>query len=319
MSTPEEDKPRPRSPDCRVLSYEVATTTVFYGLPPYEQQNILKQNRHLFHEQATGERPAAGLFHAAAASNKCQLGQLGAVNISYDIACQYYKNLHALDIEGTHTYVVHIRLRIMWSLAKSLGFRDSDDSIFSDDEGPPPLIPAHSPEPSEAATVPMFTTPAETTTIPAETTTIPAETTNPWNVGWNTYWSSVGLGMSRANSPGARMPGDDEEEIAPLPAAEGTRASGLNDGEFVERAWAELNLPASASGMGPGSHHTGVDDMGTKVHQVRIIALRGVRDVECACTDGLHSGYGRCESYAFLDQDGHVVIKKSKTLLWLLN
>ncbi|KAJ7811263.1 hypothetical protein B0H13DRAFT_1926826 [Mycena leptocephala] len=293
MSTGE---PQPSSPmpHSRVLSYEVATTSIFYGLPPYEQHQILRHYRGLFHEQAR--------------NRECQVGATDAfaeTNISYDIGCQYFKNIHALDLQGTHT--------------------DSDDSLFEDDdddEGPPPLIPPWTPDAdgpkttvssspdlgADGSSALNTTTTASMPEVDGDVSLAPkigtaAKTMSPWNAGRNTHWSSLGLGLSRPNSP-----------------AEAHLDPGLDGGEATERAWAELNkLPGASGEMGPGFRQSVVEPTGGELHKVEIVALRGVREVECTCIDGLHSEYGRRQYYAFLDQDGNVVIKNMKTLLLPLN
>ncbi|KAJ7629628.1 hypothetical protein DFH06DRAFT_1338046 [Mycena polygramma] len=74
--------------------------------------------------------------------------------------------------------------------------------------------------------------------------------------------------------------------------------------------------------MGAGERRDtlqGDDNGNSNFHRLRIIALRGVRDVECDCIDGAHAEHSRVTQYAFLDSSANVVIKKSKTLLLPLN
>ncbi|KAJ7847057.1 hypothetical protein B0H13DRAFT_2362610 [Mycena leptocephala] len=249
MSTEKERSPTPSS---RVLSYEVRTTTIIYGLPPSEQQRILKRYR--------------GLFHEHAAKRTCQMAD--QVNLTYDLACQYYKNVHALDLRGTHT--------------------DSDDSLFSDDdEGPPPLIPfgARCEALTDSDAAPNTSSGATTDPI------------SPWNAGRNLFWDSLGLGLSAATNSSTQR----------------------TDGEITERAWADMNPPNVVREMGPSFRASCVDGTATEVHKLEIINVHGIRNVECDCTDGLHSVYRYYVSHAFVDQDGDVVIKKSKTRLLPLN
>ncbi|KAJ6624324.1 hypothetical protein B0H10DRAFT_2212751 [Mycena sp. CBHHK59/15] len=60
-----------------VVAYEISTTSIIYGLPPAEQHHLLS----LFRRD----------FHVAAAQQNCQVAYG-----TYDLCCQYYKNIHAL-------------------------------------------------------------------------------------------------------------------------------------------------------------------------------------------------------------------------------
>ncbi|KAJ6542987.1 hypothetical protein B0H19DRAFT_1268175 [Mycena capillaripes] len=174
MST--EEEPSVPVPDSCVISYEVATTSILYGLPAAYQHQILRQYRGLFHQQA--------------ASTPCQYSDL---NIAYNLNCQYYQNLHALEIRGTHT-------------------DSGDDSIFSTDALPPlePVSassdegsPAAGDLPAPPATLstgePLILSVAAPETPPTAT-----EVMNPWDAGWAEYWDSLkpsALGMTDGECP----------------------------------------------------------------------------------------------------------------------
>ncbi|KAJ7062989.1 hypothetical protein B0H15DRAFT_958744 [Mycena belliarum] len=86
-----------------VITYEVSTTSIIRGLPPVEQQRIVRSYR-------------AKLFGGPHDPSCPDL-------LSYDLSCQYLKNLDALEKGGPHT--------------------DSDSELdVSDDSGPPPLLSA---------------------------------------------------------------------------------------------------------------------------------------------------------------------------------
>ncbi|KAJ7796571.1 hypothetical protein B0H13DRAFT_2392561 [Mycena leptocephala] len=258
---PQKKSDPPVTPSSRVLSYEVWTTTIIYGLPPSEQQRILKQYR--------------GLFHEHAAKRTCQMAD--QVNLTYDLACQYYKNVHALDLRGTHT--------------------DSDDSLFSDDnEGPPPLIPV-SPSTGGSILEPAAEALTDSDAAPNPSSGATIDPISPWNAGRTLFWDSLGLGLSAATNSSTQR----------------------TDGEITERAWADLNPPNVVREMGPSLRASCVDGTATEVHKLEIINIHGIRNVECDCTDGLHSVYRYYVSHAFVDQDSDVVIKKSKTRLLPLN
>ncbi|KAJ7744427.1 hypothetical protein DFH07DRAFT_963653 [Mycena maculata] len=82
-----------------VIAYNVSTTSVVSGLPTAYKEQLLRDYRTE--------------FHAAAHNPSCQ---------TYDLSCQYLKNLHEVQQVGSHTD------------------SDSDSIISSDsDSGPPPL------------------------------------------------------------------------------------------------------------------------------------------------------------------------------------
>ncbi|KAJ6448187.1 hypothetical protein C8R47DRAFT_1085072, partial [Mycena vitilis] len=118
----------------------------------------------------------------------------------------------------------------------------------------------------------------------------------------------------------------------------------VTDGEGIERMWAwgpfqpstgETDSAPMASGarqMPSGMRHSAVgddtplrrdaaQDGGEEAlpHKLKIVTMHGVRDVECSCKDGAHSAYQRRTSWAFIDRDGHLVVKSNKTMLLPLN
>ncbi|KAJ7197992.1 hypothetical protein GGX14DRAFT_573835 [Mycena pura] len=198
----EDAPPRSLTPEYSVMSYEVATTSIIYGLPPHEQGQILQRYRGLYRGQAA-RYPQSDSDHGSPTFH--------ALNMMYDLACQYLKNMHAVDVQDTQ--------------ADS----DSDeDSIFSNDDPPPPLLPLS---------------------------------------------SSSGEASLVASSPGTDLP------TTPL----------------------------------------GTANASAEVHGLRIIGVHGTRDVQCDCTNRLHSVYARRDVFAFCDHEGNVVIKKLKTVLLPLN
>ncbi|KAJ6480184.1 hypothetical protein C8R45DRAFT_933120 [Mycena sanguinolenta] len=90
---------RSPTPEKTLISYHKTTTSIVYGLLEYEQYQMLREYRKR--------------FQADAAVNQLPYA-------TYDLCCQYYKNLHTVQAAWTHS--------------------DSDDSIFdSDNEDMPPL------------------------------------------------------------------------------------------------------------------------------------------------------------------------------------
>ncbi|KAJ6457329.1 hypothetical protein C8R45DRAFT_1110581 [Mycena sanguinolenta] len=108
-----------------VLAYHKATTSVIYGLPPFEEYQILNAYNVRFTAEAvrSGDRPF----------------------VTYDLCCQFYQNLHAIEDTNSHT--------------------DSDDSIFGADDPDndcmpmlEPLSPSSTENETEAASSAVPTT-----------------------------------------------------------------------------------------------------------------------------------------------------------------
>ncbi|KAJ7820052.1 hypothetical protein B0H13DRAFT_2378047 [Mycena leptocephala] len=312
MSAQLED-PRPSTPSSTVLSYEVNTTAIVTGLPPYEQDQMLRAYRKTFHEEA--------------AQATCQVA-----HNSYDLSCQFYKNLHAIQAD----------------------FDTPEDSIFeSDDEDMPPLLPA---TPSTGENSPAADSFANAEVASAVPPSLPEDFNPPWATARNQYWASLGLGLSSISSPVPVA----TPAVGNMPQAEGfvpasqiwgagrgwnTEASveqastapepaltpgivltnpnvGYTDGERIERTWANFKTAPESREMGPGSRRSALEgDGGTAdIHIFRILSLHGgVRDIECDCMDGQHAAFSWRTAYAFRDNDGNVVVKKSQTLLLPMN
>ncbi|KAJ6478376.1 hypothetical protein C8R45DRAFT_934146 [Mycena sanguinolenta] len=123
-----------------VISYQKSTTSIIYGLPLYEQYQVLHVYCVCFTAESgtNSERPVA----------------------TYDLCCQYYCNLHAIEEAGSHT--------------------ESDDSIFESDNahaqmptlGPLAPSPAGSASSDNASQVVVLTIAnTSTTTVPDMTST----------------------------------------------------------------------------------------------------------------------------------------------------
>ncbi|KAJ6552546.1 hypothetical protein B0H10DRAFT_1968368 [Mycena sp. CBHHK59/15] len=137
MST-EEHEPTSSTPESRVLSYEVATTSIVYGLPPVKSSASTV-------DYSMSKRPG----------NK--------VNTAYSMSKQ-----------------------------PTTTVKDSDDSLFSDDEDDkmPPLIPGPNTLPLAASEAPTAAEPLTDSATEPEIAT--GKKTTFWNTGSNTYWSRTG-------------------------------------------------------------------------------------------------------------------------------
>ncbi|KAJ7721966.1 hypothetical protein DFH07DRAFT_783991 [Mycena maculata] len=109
-------------------------------------------------------------FHAAAHSSTCQ--------VTYDLACQYLKNMHEVQ-----------------KAAADLAPESDRDSIISDDSGPPPLEPR---EASPIADIPPFHVPSMT--APSATTTDGEQVEK-----WYEYWTNKVDGFGEWGIPGSLL------------------------------------------------------------------------------------------------------------------
>ncbi|KAJ7661511.1 hypothetical protein DFH06DRAFT_1129609 [Mycena polygramma] len=307
MASQQDQSPVPEPEEEKLCLYSVTTTHVIAGLPPSvlstqrdyvlltppqsDQANkLFRHYRGVFH---AGEQtfPPAGLFHTAMHIPRCPYADL---NTTYDITCQYLKNLHAMDVKGTHT--------------------DSDDedgdSIFSDEDEIPPLEPV-SPSTRGTPSPVVDTNTAETADPPVPE--VPPM--NPWSnaAGWEAYWTRIGSLPWGEGVERVWPPRDGASERAWEAAwnmrnkGEANVGIGMTDGEAVER---------STHQMAEGYRHSSVESTGEEVpHKLRLIGIRGAQDVLCDCTDGEHSVYTHRQAFAFRAMDGNVVLKKFKTAL----
>ncbi|KAJ7741965.1 hypothetical protein DFH07DRAFT_777890 [Mycena maculata] len=109
-------------PDITVIAYNISTTSIVYRLPSLERERLLCEYRTS--------------FHAAAHNQSCQT--------SYDLGCQYLKNLHEVQQatlqanEDSDTNSI---------VSKDSGPPPLEDSAISNDSGPPlePTSPSNSP------------------------------------------------------------------------------------------------------------------------------------------------------------------------------
>ncbi|KAJ7665344.1 hypothetical protein DFH06DRAFT_1127668 [Mycena polygramma] len=299
-----------------LVSYNVRTTHIISGLPFTDQQQLLKKYRSLFHERDEPVPVVPGVWHTAMRNHH-------DVNTSYDLSCQYLRNVHAMEQKGTHT---------------DSDEEADDDSLFSSDDEMPPLEEA---TPSTGAPSPVLVpvlpdtwgtgasdnanvTDANANVNDANTANAanaaanvndanaaanddakatadaddanadpPVPDLHPWSSSarWKNYWQSIRTLQNRGHQDGEY----------------GERAWSHTDGEGIERAWGEANtLPSSARQMGPGFRRTTIDGT-SEIHHIRIVSSYGVRDVSCDCTDNLHTVYEDRRAYAFLDMDGNVM------------
>ncbi|KAJ7122476.1 hypothetical protein C8R46DRAFT_1238298 [Mycena filopes] len=294
------------------VAYNSKSTTVLYGLPPLEQQNILRLHR-LRYLRMTG----APWSH------------------SYDLSCQFYKNVRA----------VHVSRRL-----RACADDDSDDSFEMGPPSPsmPPLVPnpaAASPtmpplepvSPSDDGAELERSTPPRIPTLDPEA---------PANRGVeDPYTLEEDLARGGGYVPGYELmnpplvvPGSVDGErverawaaMNPMPESRremGPSSRGLQLGEgfahgggFVPAS--ALMEPGAADGEGVERLFAALQaevDATEEGHALRIISLSGVRDVQCHCTDDAHSVFTCKVSYAFRDNEGNIVVKKNKTKLMALN
>ncbi|KAJ7733220.1 hypothetical protein DFH07DRAFT_780664 [Mycena maculata] len=201
---------------------------------------------------------------------------------------QYRANFHAAAHSSTCQVTYGLACQYLKNMhevqkaATDLASESDRDSIISDDSGPPLLEPR---EASPIADIPPFHVPSMT--APSATTTDGEQVEK-----WYEYWTNKVDGFGEWGIPGSLL---------------GDFRGGHTDGEGIEQAWASVGRQQTDDGN--------LDDGTVDSHHLRIISLHGICDVDCTCHDGRHSKYTRREAYAFADEAGHVVVKKSKTLL----
>ncbi|KAJ7021238.1 hypothetical protein C8F04DRAFT_1274007 [Mycena alexandri] len=269
----------------RVTSYNVATTKVMRGLPAAEQATVLAEYKTSLHRAAT--------------ERSCQY-----TATTYDICCQYYKNIDALEAHN-----------------RALAQQDGDkDSIFSDsdsDDELPPLEPRSPSTPGSTTAAPdeemqLFETVHEGRTlyVPANIAAMLTDAA--------TQPPHSGEEQSDALSDDTSEISSDVSEEDHAPFGFPAKVVGnITNGEAIERVWMEEYLPTNKED-GPGLGYRLSDPSGP-VHELQIISISGSRDVQCNCVDGKHTVYERHQQFAYVNKAGDVVVKKSQTLLLPLN
>ncbi|KAJ7774634.1 hypothetical protein DFH07DRAFT_767310 [Mycena maculata] len=254
------------TPEETLIAYEVDTTSIVYGLPPSSyKEELLRDYR--------------GTFHAAAHNERCQ--------VTYDISCQYLKNLHEVQQTGSHT--------------------DSDsDSLISSDSSPPPL--------EDVAPSPVLSSPAPITSPVGE---------RPWGAsGWHEAFVHVPDDFVPARL--AMIDGEPLERAWASLGAQNPRAALATYNRVQQTgagAWEDpFDSPVSSHPDEPKNIDEEMD-MKTGHHNLRtqIISIHGIKNVQCSCDDSKHSQHTRRDAFTFTDAAGHVVIKKLKTLSLPLN
>ncbi|KAJ6451527.1 hypothetical protein C8R47DRAFT_1084037 [Mycena vitilis] len=264
-----------------------------------DQQQVLKKYRSLFHERDEPVPVIPGVWHTAMHNHH-------DVNTSYDLFCQYLRNIHAMEQKGTHTYVFFLLCpsvsRTDTLLPSDSDEEADDDSMFSSDDEMPPLEEA---TPSTRAPSPVLVPTGETAashnanvtdantaanddakaTVVADDTNTdpPVPDLHPCSTSarWKNYWESVRTVHKRGHQDGEYI----------------QRAWCQTDGEGIERAWAEANtLPSSARLNGT-----------SKIHHIRVSQFPPALPAKSFVWDR--------RAYTFLDMDGNVVIKKQKMCL----
>ncbi|KAJ7715174.1 hypothetical protein DFH07DRAFT_785649 [Mycena maculata] len=138
----------------------LTTTSIVYGLPEVERARLVRQYRTD--------------FHAAAHNRPCQL--------SYDLACQYLKNLHEVQ-----------------KASADLGYESEDSIISNDSSEPPPL--------ESASTSPVIVEVPASLHIPSSSAA-PRDARETKDVElWYAYWGKKVDGFGEWGLPGSLMTG----------------------------------------------------------------------------------------------------------------
>ncbi|KAJ6455636.1 hypothetical protein C8R47DRAFT_1228133 [Mycena vitilis] len=288
-----------------VFSYSVRSTHVVTGLPYPHEQHVLSQYRSLFHQTEERDHPVASAEYTPGT-------KYGDLNTTYDITCQYLRNLHTMESRGTHT-------------------DSDDDSMFSVDPEIPPLdpvapscpgspVPQAEAVPAEEGAVPLRASSPSAPVTGADDEAVgdaasdapdpelpPVPAWHPWSSqeAWRRGWDRLGEFNTVVGEKSER------ERVAALTAewtaVPNLSVSGLTAGEGVERMWAGRSpVGTSTRPMAEGFRRTTLDGTG-HIHNLRIISVVGVREVKCDCTDGRHTIYEHEHSFAFRGRDDYEV------------
>ncbi|KAJ7716210.1 hypothetical protein B0H16DRAFT_1801736 [Mycena metata] len=331
-------------PTAEATSYAVSSTTVLYNLPDAAKKTVLTGYRlRYLHENmrdfrsrphAPDERPPHSFT-------------------TYDLCCQYFKNLQALHNSNQNQVAVSPSTE--------------DDNEEDDDNEDIPALTPMSPSSSEGAELPALeateddnnaepddTADAKTDVFadapPRLSQAPPVSADDATAAGvdgtdgdtWTVMRTQIATGILAARSG----PVGERAEVTWCMNLEGemveqTRGAPEHmDGEPVETAWSRINpIWSTGQELQPGEQNNAQDvpsgwtDVNTRGperlivpagstvaprgpgHELRIIGVRGIREVLCHCRNGKHRGFERRRAYAFLDENGNVVIKKAKALL----
>ncbi|KAJ7186910.1 hypothetical protein C8R46DRAFT_1206902 [Mycena filopes] len=104
-----------------------------------------------------------------------------------------------------------------------------------------------------------------------------------------------------------------DDDMPPLEDDPSLMATGTTDAHRVRSP-----MPVSLKEMGPGFRRASLL-VNSPIHELEIITLDGVRAVKCDCIDGRHGQYEGRRTTGHIDEDGHLVITKIKTVLLPLN
>ncbi|KAJ7709330.1 hypothetical protein B0H16DRAFT_1745870 [Mycena metata] len=317
-------------PTAEARAYAVSSTTVLYNLPEEAKQTLLRGYRFRHLQDSLRE----------ARAHPNPLADRPAVLTSYDMCCQYFKNLHALR-QGIN--------QEPGSVSSVEEDENNDEDGDEDDDGLPPLEPIS----RSSSEGPIHSEPAESEAADHE-----SEDDDSANE------SQVPAQDQFLDAPPQTQVCDEEEFLEALPSTQVPRpAAMLTNGEAIETM--RYHLDGEPVERGPTSIKCGTPgekwapdpddymigdaecsgdeapvantsnaapaqsleveaprggDSGRMAprgagHILRIIGTSGVREVLCHCSNGKHRGYERRRVYCFKDEMGNIVIKKAKALL----
>ncbi|KAK7028482.1 hypothetical protein R3P38DRAFT_3190077 [Favolaschia claudopus] len=290
------------TPDASAITYEMATTTVMYGLPKNQKIDVLRKIRQRYYESGHAESPIR-------LSRNLEIQ--ARAKFSYDVASTYFQNEHNAGIRRAEEH-------------EDESLFDSDDDVTH--QGPPAeLVFWNATEP----------TPAEVAAARGEEGHEDPQLTDRLNIG---MLHSVDTSAQEEEEPASWVSAPPRHFMDFVPA------SRVN-AEVVEQGWSMFSTreqyEAAASGTwrpdteggaddntassaaGSSADNTGPTEGASETpsprHLLRIIALKGYRDVDCGCTDGTHDEHRVRKSFAFNANDGTVVVKTMRTMLLPLN
>ncbi|KAJ7221984.1 hypothetical protein B0H12DRAFT_1234880 [Mycena haematopus] len=105
-------------------------------------------------------------------------------------------------------------------------------------------------------------------------------------------------------------PSDSEDEVAEAVASEQDVRMGMGNSAPFAHIGGEQG-PQMAAGAS--------EDTQDMVHKLSILTRKGIRKVECRCTDGKHSDFTAMHEDSYTDGNGDLVLKKYETFLLPLN
>ncbi|KAJ7749883.1 hypothetical protein B0H16DRAFT_1460913 [Mycena metata] len=315
-----------RFPPTVLLLYGVSTTTITYGLPRAQQQELLDKHRARYFQDQTR------LIRAKAKARGDRERPLPNMK-DYDLCCEYYREVYTMQTASSAA---------LYATASAYG-SDSDTDSDSTSSSMPPLEPScRETSPIVGNTLP-YPCPAVDIVGDALPDTWPAVDTDPHAADANAATADAANAATATDTPAADAANVTKGERyvdmdtvltanGYIPVAE--LAENLNlppgailenrphtDGEAVERVWSllnEVNRPTFKD-MAPPRRRDLFSEYDPPSHRLKILTRTGIRHVHCRCRNGLHSNYERRHAYAFSDGDGNIVVKKSKSLLLRLS